>query len=103
MRFEGVDIPNALLDAQANGELVIFAGAGVSMPSPSNLPDFPRLANELANGTATLEQGEDVDRFLGKLPDNLNIYERTRRRLSDPSSRPNSLHRDQIGRASPRA
>jgi hypothetical protein len=94
MRFGGVDFPNALLDAQANGKLVIFAGAGVSMPSPSNLPDFPTLANELANGTATLGQGEDVDRFLGKLPDNLNIYERTRRRLSDPSSMPNSLHRD---------
>jgi hypothetical protein len=94
MRFEGVDLPSAILDAQANGELVIFAGAGVSMPPPSNLPDFPALANELANGTATLGQGEDVDRFLGKLPDNLNIYERTRRRLSDPSSKPNSLHRD---------
>ncbi len=64
------------------------------MSPPSNLPDFPTLANELANGTATLGKGEDIDRFLGKLPDNLNIYERTRRRLSDPYSKPNSLHRD---------
>ncbi len=62
MRFGGVDLPNALLDAQAKGELLIFAGAGVSMASPSNLPDFPTLANDLANGTATLRQDEDVDR-----------------------------------------
>jgi len=94
MRFGGVDLPNALSDAQAKGELVIFAGAGVSMASPSDLPDFPTLANDLANGIATLRQDEDVDRFLGKLPENLNIYERTRLRLSDPSSKPNSLHRD---------
>ncbi len=96
MRFGGVDFPSALLEAQAKGELVIFAGAGVSMASPSDLPDFPTLANNLANGTATLKQDEDVDRFLGKLPENLNIYERTRLCLSDPSSKPNSLHRDLI-------
>jgi hypothetical protein len=94
MRFEGIDLPSAILDAQANRELVIFAGAGVSKSPPSNLPDFPELANGLANGTAALGKGEDVDRFLGKLPENLNIYERTRRLLSDPSSKPNSLHRD---------
>lgn len=64
------------------------------MAPPSDLPDFPKLANELANGTATLGEDEDVDRFLGKLPENLNISERTRLRLSDPSSKPNSLHRD---------
>jgi NAD-dependent SIR2 family protein deacetylase len=94
MRFEGIDLPNAILDAQAKGELVIFAGAGVSMAPPSDLPDFHALADELANGTVTLGKGEDVDRFLGKLPENLNIYERTRLRLSHPSSKPNSLHCD---------
>ena len=56
MRFEGVDFPSAILDAQAKGELVIFAGAGVSMAPPSDLPDFPALANELANGTVTLRE-----------------------------------------------
>lgn len=94
MRFEGVDFPRAVLEAQAKGELVIFVGAGASKPKPSNLPLFPALANELANGTSTLGDNEGVDRFLGKLPENLNIHERTRLRLSDPSSKPNSLHRD---------
>src|SRR5665811_1944681 len=94
MRFEGMDFPSAVLEAQAKGELVILAGAGGSKPPPSNLPLFPALANELANGTGTLRDDEDVDRFLGRLPTSLNIYERTRLRLSDPSSKPNSLHRD---------
>ena len=94
MRFEGIAFPRALIEAQERGELAIFAGAGVSMPAPSSLPDFNSLANELANGTETRQDGEAADRFLGKLSPNLNIHERTQRRLGSPDSRPNSMHHD---------
>jgi hypothetical protein len=93
MRFEGVEFPQAIIDAQKRGDLVIFAGAGVSMPAPSCLPGFKGLANELANGTALLRDGEAIDRFLGKLL-NLNIYKRTQLKLCASTSMPNSLHRD---------
>jgi hypothetical protein len=35
-----VDLPQALVAAQREGRLVIFAGAGVSMGPPANLPSF---------------------------------------------------------------
>jgi NAD-dependent SIR2 family protein deacetylase len=94
MRFEGIDFPSPIIQAQENGELVIFAGAGVSMPSPSDLPSFTKLANELADGTAVLRKDEAIDRFLGRLPSHLNIYERTRARLQVATSKPNLLHFD---------
>lgn len=43
MYFSPIDIPDELLEAQEEGKLVIFAGAGVSMGDPSNLPDFKGL------------------------------------------------------------
>jgi hypothetical protein len=44
---DDVDIPEALLAAQRDGRLVIFAGAGVSMGPPSNVPGFSRLATQI--------------------------------------------------------
>lgn len=94
MRFESIDLPAQVIEAQEKGELVLFAGAGVSIPSPSDLPNFRDLANELANGTAHLQNDEAIDRFLGKLPREFNIYERTQIRLQRTGSKPNPLHRD---------
>jgi hypothetical protein len=85
MRFEGIDFPKPIIEAQEKGELVIFAGAGVSIPSPSDLPDFKKLANELANDIAVLKGDEPIDRFLGRLPPTLNIHERTRIKLKNPA------------------
>lgn len=41
-----IDFPQQVISAQKNNELVVFAGAGISMPTPSNLPDFERLAKD---------------------------------------------------------
>jgi hypothetical protein len=65
MRIREVDFPKPLLDAQRSGNLVVFAGAGVSIPAPSNYPNFDRLAEEVAAGVLTREPDEPVDRFLG--------------------------------------
>lgn len=47
MRFyeNGPDIPDQLIEARENGEVVFFCGAGIS--SPAGLPDFDRLARDL--------------------------------------------------------
>jgi len=94
MRFEGIEFPSPILEAQEKEELVVFAGAGVSVPAPSRLPNFKELAKELATGTVTFRKDEPIDRFLGKLPESLNIYERTSTLLQKPGSKPNPLHCD---------
>jgi hypothetical protein len=91
-RFGEVDFPPAILAAQREGMLVVFAGAGVSIPPPSNLPSFWKLAEILAAGTTS--PTEPLDQFLGGLPPDLRIHERTRSVLSGSASKPNTLHRD---------
>lgn len=47
MLFGSLEIPDEVLEAQENGTLVIFAGAGISKDPPSNLPLFKELEEEL--------------------------------------------------------
>ena len=68
MKIDGIDFPDPLLTALRNGELVVFAGAGVSMGKPACLPSFEELARRIAEGTGEdLRDEEPEDRFLGKL------------------------------------
>ena len=93
MRIRGVDFPDSLIRAQSENRLVIFAGAGVSIPSPSNYPNFDRLAERVASGALSRGSNEPTDRFLGRLVDKkIKVHERVREILSDPSSSPNPLH-----------
>jgi hypothetical protein len=95
MRINSVDFPDSLFKAQKDGSLVVFAGAGVSRHAPSNFPDFPLLAEQVAAGVLKRENDEPVDRFLGKLRDKrVEVHEKVRRILSDPTSKPNPLHID---------
>jgi hypothetical protein len=90
-----VDFPEPLLEAQRNGSLVIFAGAGVSIPPPSNYPDFKGLANQVAAGAWTLGENEPIERFLGGLVDKqISVHERVAELLANPESKPTSLHLD---------
>lgn len=94
MKFCGVDvnIPEVLIDAASSGNLVIFAGAGVSMQPPVNLPGFDALVDSLRfkvdpagrlrnRATAEVRQGEgnsgekssyteSPEQYLGYLEDN---------------------------------
>jgi hypothetical protein len=96
MRIGRIDVPESLLEAQRNGSLVVFAGAGVSMPPPSDYPSFERLALQIAEGSALdREEDEPPDRFLGRLQNvGTRVHERARGLLSLSSSRPNQLHVD---------
>lgn len=86
-----LQIPDALEDARASGNLVIFAGAGVSMGPPTLLPSFYGLAKEIAGS----DPKEPFDRFLGdiKKERGTDVHQRTeeilRRRRK---AQPNALH-----------
>jgi hypothetical protein len=90
MYIKSVDFPVPLIDAQRKGSLVVFAGAGVSTPSPSNYPDFEGLVHDIATGSPIVrEHREPFDQFLGRLQSNgTKVHELVHQRLSDPKSGP---------------
>ncbi|KUK82575.1 MULTISPECIES: hypothetical protein [Petrotoga] len=66
-----IEVPEELINAQAERKLVIFAGAGVSMSPPSNLPNFEKLVRKVESKTGNLlrweSEKEAPDLFLGRL------------------------------------
>ena len=66
-----IKLPEELINAQVDGRLVIFAGAGVSMSPPSSLPNFRDLVRKIESKTGNLltwdPEKEAPDRFLGRL------------------------------------
>lgn len=95
-KFGLIDFDDRILEALRNDKLVIFAGAGVSMGSPSLLPSFEKLAEGIALGSG-LKVDPQIDKFLGQLSHSgINIYERANKILSKPGSSPTSLHHDLI-------
>jgi NAD-dependent SIR2 family protein deacetylase len=93
MRFRDVDLPQVVIDAQKRGDLVLFAGAGVSMDAPSNYPNFLDLATELGGTAYPKEKDELTDRYLGRLVEKeIPVHQRVKTRLSDPKSSPNHVH-----------
>lgn len=66
MYINGIDFPNDIIDAINKGNLVVFAGAGVSMGKPTLLPDFGKLTEQIAVGTGqSCQQNESYEVFLG--------------------------------------
>src|SRR5438105_2404040 len=88
-----VNVPDALIKAQRDGKLVVFAGAGVSMGPPSNLPSFDDLAQAVSGGRLSLSQAEPLDAFLGRLEvAQVDIQGRTRQHLDIGVSTPRVIH-----------
>ena len=96
MRIGGVDFPEPLLNALRDGRLVVFAGAGVSMGPPANLPGFRELARQIAEGTGrTIEKDEMEDRFLGQLKAaGTDVHQIAAQRLQHNNPQPKDLHRN---------
>ena len=96
MRIAGINFPVPLLNALRDGELVIFAGAGVSMGEPACLPNFKHLAQMIAQeGVQELQDGEEIDRFLGRLQHgDVKVHERAAEVLSRDGLEPTELHRN---------
>ncbi len=100
MWISGTDLPEELVSALIDDKLVVFAGAGVSMNPPSNLPGFRNLACQIAReaGVAEPAENEPIDWFLGKMESkDFNVRDRVQRILGAPESRPNQLHKDLLG------
>ena len=95
MRIGRVDFPEPLLNALNDGRLVIFAGAGVSMGPPANLPGFRELALQVAEGTdLSIGEYEPEDRFLGRVKAaGPNVHEIAAQRLQRKDPQPTELHR----------
>ena len=96
MRIENVDFPKPLIEALHDNELVVFAGAGVSMGKPARLPSFKSLTNIIAEGTGkTARDGETPERFLGRLKDQgVKVHVRAARPLSQEGLQATALHQD---------
>lgn len=88
-----IEFDDRIINALRDNSLVIFAGAGVSMGAPSNLPSFEKLASSIA-GYAEVAS-DPIDRYLGQLKHTgVPVHERAARLLSHPNSAPNVIHRD---------
>ena len=89
-----VNIPQQLLNAAARDEVVFFVGAGASFNPPSNLPSYKQLATMLADeADESLPcDDEQLDRFIGMLPDNFNVHKRTKDIMRGDDIHCNSTH-----------
>ena len=91
MIFNGVRLPDEIRIALDEGQLVIFAGAGVSVPPPSKLPLFNGLASQICGGKAVAVGRED--RILGKLArDGTDVHAAAARILYNEDTQPTQLH-----------
>ena len=96
MWLEGVEIPERLVSAHTNGDLVLFVGAGASVDEPSGLPTFHGLAKRLAEDSQKQPpaDGEALDKALGSLKmSGVDVHLKVREIIGDPASKPNELHR----------
>jgi SIR2-like domain len=91
-----INLPDEILDAQENGELVIFAGAGISIQSPSNMLSFKDLAYEICkefNTNFDENYLDKIDIFLGKLSDkHLDVHGKVQEIIRNIQPQPNDLH-----------
>ncbi|WP_415853481.1 SIR2 family protein [Sinomonas sp. G460-2] len=83
-----------VIDAHAEGRLVLFVGAGASMNEPSGLPSFEGLARKLADMAGVpFAPSPGIDTFLGELSRKLDVHSRVHELVGRPDSRPNETHR----------
>ena len=95
MIFAGVRLPDQIRIALEEGRLVIFAGAGVSVPPPSNLPLFNGLACRIC-GRNSVPFGKE-DQVLGKLAHTgTDVHAVARRILYHPKTAPTELHKQAL-------
>lgn len=93
MLFETLEVPETLLAAQDEGKLVVFAGAGVSMGPPSNLPSFVDLTAAIAKRSLRPTEKRRLDHFLGELKaEGRDVHSLAAQALSRSDSKPTPTH-----------
>jgi len=93
MIFNGVKLPDDLRVALEEGKLVIFAGAGVSMPPPSSLPSFDALVRELAGWTEDAPVKNPEQTLGGLVKQGKKTHEATAKRMLTNTA-PTDLHKE---------
>lgn len=97
MRFtEAVNVPNELVDALETGDLVFFVGAGASVSAPANLPNFYKLAEQVADQVNYRRpcEKEPLDAFFGDLErEGVPVNQLVAENLEAPDSQPNRVHK----------
>ena len=80
---ESLDLPPEIERAREAGELVIFAGAGVSMGKPARLPGFMDLARKIAKPSIgwTKADKNALDQYLGRAEREKNVDVQARARM----------------------
>lgn len=99
----GVEFPDELISAHAEGRLVLFVGAGASVDSPSDLPTFQKLTEKLCEQTQEPPPtgGTALDKALGNLKlKGVDVHQRVKDIIGNTGSEPNDLHRAIAGLAS---
>lgn len=96
MKIANIEFPEPFISALRDGELVVFAGAGVSMGEPAKLPDFTNLVKKIAEATGeSYDENEPPERFLGNLERRgVKVHERAAEVLLRHGLEPTSLHRN---------
>ena len=96
MKIAGVEFPDPLITALRDGQLVIFAGAGVSMGEPAGLPDFVGLAHRIAKENGRSKKGsKNTDKFLGRLQnDGVDVHSWAAKLLQQNDPKPTELHQN---------
>lgn len=97
--MSNVNFPMPLVEAHEAGELVIFVGAGASIPWPSSLPSFVRLV-ETIRDESNLESeigsldGQQLEDVLGRIADRygVDVHQRIHDLTSIGASRPSPVH-----------
>lgn len=95
MFCDPLNIPDELFAAQEEGLLVVFAGAGVSMDPPSELPSFPGLVKRIAEkvGKPPPAPGEALDNVLGRfVREGVRVHDLCHEIIGDRSKGPTALH-----------
>lgn len=93
---DDVELPDEVVEAHVNGELVLFVGAGASLGKPSNLPLYEGLARTLGRRAAhPFSRKRGLDYYIGSLeslPGGFDAHQHARDIIDNPKSKPNTTH-----------
>jgi hypothetical protein len=93
-----MDFPDELIDAHGVGQLVVFAGAGVSMPAPTSLPSFKKLAEQVGREAGlSLGRFEQLDAYLGRVSAAGYLVNERVAQIINGGGAPNVLHDTVLG------
>lgn len=94
-----IEFPDQIINSIENNNLVIFAGAGVSMGEPTNLPDFNKLTINIARGSGKIfnSSNDTPERFLGELEkQDVPVQKLASNQLDEHNLQPNQYHKSLV-------